>query len=82
MGLASTRLPRPNATTNIITPMPMLTPSRHGSPRTTPTVAPVSVSRRLLGPGVPAAATAKSRNPTTCSDVMMRMGADSWSRRR
>jgi hypothetical protein len=64
-------LPSPNATRNIITPMPTLTPSRQGTPRSTPTLAPVAVSRRLLGPGVPAATTAKRRNAIACSDVMM-----------
>ncbi len=74
VGLARTTLPSPNATTNIITPMPTATPIRQGSPRSTPTLAPVAVSRRLLGPGVPAAATAKSRNATACSGVMMSEG--------
>src|SRR5262249_48006825 len=56
--------------------MPRATPSRHGSPRRIPTPAPVAVSSRLLGPGVPAAATAKRRNATTCSGVMMEPMAD------
>src|SRR5262249_31581937 len=75
-GWLNTTRPRPKATTNIIAPMPRPTPSRHGSPRRTPTPAPVAVRRRLLGPGVPAAATAKSRNATTCSGVMMDPMAD------
>ena len=74
VGLARTRLSSPNATTNIITPMPMVTPRREGSPRSTPTLAPVAVSRTLLGPGVPAAATAKRRKATACSGVMMSDG--------
>src|ERR1700730_8504882 len=56
-GLSRITLPRPKATTNIISPMPAATPSSAGRPRRTPTLAPVAVSRALLGPGVPAATT-------------------------
>src|SRR5216684_2131180 len=69
VGLARTTLPSPNATTNIITPMPTVTPRRQGSPRSTPTSAPVAVSRTLLGPGVPAAATAKRRKATASAGL-------------
>ena len=63
-------LPSPKATMNIISPMPTATPSRQGSPRSTPTVAPVAVSSVLLGPGVPAAATEKRKKATACSSVI------------
>src|SRR3984893_10745905 len=62
--------------------MPMVTPSRQGSPRSMPTLAPVAVSRRLLGPGVPAAAIAKRRNATACSGVMMSGGGCGATRRK
>src|SRR5262245_43204414 len=54
--------------------MPSVTPKRHGNPPRTPALAPVAVSNRLLGPGVPAAATAKSRNATARSGVMTLAG--------
>ncbi len=69
-GLWRITLPRPNATTNIISPMPRETPSRQGRPRSTPTFAPVAVSSALLGPGVPAAATENRTNATVCSLVI------------
>jgi hypothetical protein len=61
-GRPTTRLPSPSGTRNIMTPMPVVTPSRHGRPRRIPTCAPVAVSMMLLGPGVTAATTAKTRN--------------------
>src|SRR5262245_15250548 len=66
-GCPSTRLPSPSGTTNIMMPIPVVTPSRHGRPRRTPACAPAVVSMMLLGPGVAAATKAKSRNATTCS---------------
>ncbi len=58
-----------------MSPMPTMTPSRHGSPRRTPAFAPAAVSMTLLGPGVTAATTAKSRNATACSVVMSHLRA-------
>src|SRR3954452_14333728 len=69
-GLSRTRLPNPKATRNIITPIPMATPARQGSPRTTPTLAPVDVRIRLLGPGVMAATIANRRKAIACSAVI------------
>ena len=50
-GFLRMRLPRPSGTTNIISPIPAVTPTRHGSPLTTPPLAPAAVSMTLLGPG-------------------------------
>ena len=61
-GLSRMTRPSPNATPNIMSPIPTVTPRRHGRPRTTPTLAPVAVRIALLGPGVPAAATEKATN--------------------
>src|SRR2546421_7477024 len=65
-----TRLPRPSGTRNIMSPMPVATPKRQGSPFRTPACAPAAVSMMLLGPGVRAATTAKSRKAATCSVVI------------
>ena len=70
VGAPRITLPRPKATTNIITAMPRPTPRRHPRPRRTPTCAPVAISKTLLGPGVPAAATEKRKNATAWSRVM------------
>src|SRR5262245_49372406 len=70
IGCPSTTLPRPSGTRNIIRPMPVATPSRQGSPRRTPALAPAVVSITLLGPGVTAATTAKRRNALACSGVV------------
>jgi hypothetical protein len=70
-GWSRMTLPRPKATRNIITPMPSATPSRQGSPRRMPTWAPVVVSSALLGPGVPAATTEKTKNAAACSGVIV-----------
>src|SRR5712692_463540 len=69
-GCARTRLPSPRGTTNIMTPMPVVTPSRQGRPLRAPAWAPAAVNMMLLGPGVTAATTAKRRNATICSDVV------------
>src|SRR5919106_6850338 len=69
-GCSRTRLPSPSGTTNIMTPMPVVTPSRQGRPPRTPACAPAAVSMMLLGPGVTAATTAKRRNATICSVVV------------
>src|SRR5436190_6052368 len=69
-GCSRTRLPSPSGTTNIMTPMPVVTPSRQGRPLRTPACAPAAVSMMLLGPGVTAATTAKRRNATICSVVV------------
>src|SRR5262249_35608512 len=69
-GCVRTTLPRPSGTRNIMRPMPVVTPNRHGSPLTTPACAPAAVSMTLLGPGVTAATTANRRNATTCSAVI------------
>ena len=53
-----------------MSPMPVATPKRHGSPFRTPAFAPAAVSMMLLGPGVMAATTAKRRNATICSLVV------------
>src|SRR5579859_193949 len=73
-GLSRSTLPRPKATTNIISPIPAATPSSAGRPRTTPAFAPVAVSRALLGPGVPAATTEKTKKATACSMVISTAG--------
>src|SRR5215213_1480740 len=52
-----------------MSPIPLATPKRHGTPRTTPTVAPRDASMLLLGPGVMAATNANRTNATTCSVV-------------
>src|SRR5580765_5738916 len=70
-GYRSTTLPSPSGTRNIMRPMPLATPRRHGSPCRRPTFAPAAVSMMLLGPGVTAATTAKRRNATTCSVVVL-----------
>lgn len=54
-----------------MSPMPLVTPSRQGSPRRTPTFAPAAVSMTLLGPGVTAATTAKRRKAVACSVVVL-----------
>jgi dienelactone hydrolase len=64
--IASTRLPSPSGTRNIISPMPVDTPKRQGSPLRMPALAPAAVSMTLLGPGVTAATTAKRRNGAAC----------------
>src|SRR5262245_32888765 len=69
-GCWRTRLPSPSGTRNIMTAMPVVTPSRHGSPLRMPPCAPAAVSMMLLGPGVTAATTAKRRKATTCSVVV------------
>src|SRR5262245_33315555 len=69
--LLSTRLPSPSGTRNIMAPIPVTTPRRHGSPRSTPAFAPAAVSMILLGPGVIAATTAKRRNATARSVVVL-----------
>jgi predicted transposase len=46
------------------------TPKRLGSPRNTPTLAPVEVRMRLLGPGVMAATNANRKKAMACSAVM------------
>ncbi len=51
-------------------PMPVETPNRHGSPLTTPALAPAAVSMTLLGPGVTAATTENTRTATIRSVVM------------
>jgi len=53
-----------------MSPIPVVTPSRHGIPLRTPACAPAAVSMMLLGPGVTAATTAKRRNATTRSVVV------------
>jgi hypothetical protein len=65
--LWSTRLPSPNETTSIMSPMPNVTPKRHGRPLATPVFAPAAVSMTLLGPGVIAATTAKRRREAAYS---------------
>ena len=45
-------------------------PDMAGKPRSTPTFAPVAVSNALLGPGVPAATTAKTKRARACSGVI------------
>src|SRR5215471_18495876 len=70
-GCARTRLPNPNGTRNIMRPMLVVTPKRHGSPLRMPACAPAVVSMTLLGPGVTAATTAKRRKATTCSVVIL-----------
>src|SRR3989441_2942189 len=69
-GCSRTRLPSPSGTTNIMTPMLVVTPSRQGRPLRTPACAPAAVSMMLLGPGVTAATTAKRRTATICSVVI------------
>lgn len=54
-----------------MSPMPVVTPSKQGSPRSTPTFAPAAVSMTLLGPGVTAATTAKRRKAVACSVVVL-----------
>jgi hypothetical protein len=66
-GLRSTRLPSPTATRNNSSPIPRTCPTSAGSPRRIPTAAPVDVSSRLLGPGVMAATTAKSKKAMACA---------------
>jgi AraC-like DNA-binding protein len=68
-GLLRITLPSPKAAMNIITAMPRATPRRQGIPRSTPTCAPVAVRSTLLGPGVPAAATEKTRKARAWSRV-------------
>src|SRR6188474_3895087 len=70
-GFLRTRLPSPRGTRNIMSPMPVVTPNRHGSPFRTPAFAPAAVSMILLGPGVIAATTANRKNATTCSVVVL-----------
>ena len=54
-----------------MSPMPVATPKRHGSPRRSPAFAPAAVTMTLLGPGVTAATTAKRRNARSCSVVVL-----------
>src|SRR4030095_8200400 len=54
-----------------MSPIPVATPRRQGSPRSTPALAPAAVSMMLLGPGVTAATTAKRRNAAPCSVVVL-----------
>src|SRR6266446_2563715 len=74
-GFWRTTLPSPSGTRNIIRPMPVMTPSRHGSPLSTPAFAPAAVSMMLLGPGVTAATTVKRRNATARSVVVLYLQA-------
>jgi hypothetical protein len=48
-----------------MSPIPPTTPARQGRPRSNPTLAPVEVKMKLLGPGVIAATTAKSKKLIT-----------------
>src|SRR5437879_2153578 len=74
-GFWRTMLPSPSGTRNIIRPMPTMTPSRHGSPLSTPAFAPAAVSMMLLGPGVIAATRVKRRNATARSVVVLYLQA-------
>src|SRR5215207_6761960 len=70
--LPRTRLPNPAPAAKTILPMPSEAPKRQGRPRITPTAAPVEVRMMLLGPGVTAATTAKSRKARSWSGVIGR----------
>ena len=61
VGCSRSSVPRPRATAPRSVPVPTATPRRQGTPRMTPTCAPVAATSTLAGPGVPAATAENAR---------------------